>query len=145
MISCARSIAYEAGIDTGPQTFRLVRGSVIAGGAGPRRWEKVETSAVRYDAPNLPMSKGSLIRLNRAVFVAELLIVQQRAIVARLASRGLNTEGDEDLLLQLLNRLEILSGRRRRFFDYRDRPVPLSYRTKRPENASAEDETAENR
>lgn len=91
------------------------------------------------------MSKGSLIRLNRAVFVAERLVVQQRAIVARLASRGLNTEGDEYLLLQLLNRLEILSGRRHRFFDYRDRPVPLSYRTKRAENTSTEDEVGENR
>lgn len=86
-----------------------------------------------------------MMRLTRDVFVAERLVIQQRAIVARLVSRGLDAEGDENLLLQLLNRFEILSGRRHRFFDYRDRPVPLSYRTKRAENTSAEDEATENR
>lgn len=89
------------------------------------------------------MSKGNLIRLSRAVFVAECLVTQQRAIVARLASRGLNTESDEELLLQLLYRLEILSGRRCRFLDHRDRPVPLSYRTRRAENTSAKDESSD--
>lgn len=95
------------------------------------------------DARNGSMSKGKLIRLNRAVFVAECLVTQQRAIVARLVSRGLKTENDEELLLQLLHRLEILSGRRCRFFDHRDRPVPLSYRTKRAESTSAKDEAAD--
>jgi len=75
------------------------------------------------------MSKGNLIRSNRAIFNAERSITQQRAIIARLASRGLDTYSDEKLLMELLQRLEILGGRRQRFLDYRDRPVPFSYRT----------------
>ena len=75
------------------------------------------------------MSKGDLIRSNRAIFIAERSVAQQRAIIARLASKGLDTYSDEKLLMELLQRLEILDGRRRRFLDYRDRPVPLSYRT----------------
>ena len=82
------------------------------------------------------MSEGNLIRFNRAIFIAERLIIQQRAIVARLASRGLDTESDEKLLIELLKRLEILGGRRRRFLEYRDRPVPLSYRTRHTEGPS---------
>lgn len=94
------------------------------------------------DARNESMSKSNLIRLSRAVFIAECLVIQQRAIVARLVSRGLDTKSDEELLLQLLHRLEILSGRRCRFLDYRDRPVPLSYRARRAESTPAEDESA---
>lgn len=79
------------------------------------------------------MPKGNLMRLSRAVFIAERLVIQQRAIVARLVSRGLDAEGDERLLMELLRRLETLDGRRRCFLDHRDRPVPLSYRAKRTE------------
>ena len=89
------------------------------------------------------MSKGNLIRLSRAVFIAECLVTQQRAIVARLASRDLDTESDEELLSQLLHRLETLSGRRCRLFDYRDRPVPLSHRIRRAESTSAKGEAAD--
>ena len=80
------------------------------------------------------MPKGNLMRSNRAVFIAERLVAQQRAIVARLVSKGLDAEGDKELLIELQYQLEILDTRRRRFLDYRDRPVPLSYRTKSPEN-----------
>ena len=80
------------------------------------------------------MPKGNLMRSNRAVFIAERLIVQQRAIVARLVSKGLDAERDKELLIELQYRLEILDVRRRRFLDHRDRPVPLSYRTKSAEN-----------
>lgn len=80
------------------------------------------------------MSKGYLMRSNRAVFIAERSIVQQRAIVARLVSQGLDAEGDKELLIELQYRLEILGMRPRRFLDHRDRPVPLSYRTKSAES-----------